>query len=158
MRAARDFARRLAADGVLDRVARVTCTLYGSLGATGIGHGTPDAVVAGLRGLVPESCDPAEVRSAWTDLPEHASLLLDGTREVAFAKDDIAFAPRTRLPGHPNAMTLMAFGDDGGAIADDTYYSVGGGFIRREGEPAQVSTARLPYGYADAASLLALCD
>jgi len=158
MRAAQDFARRLSADGVRDRVGRVACTLYGSLGATGIGHGTPDAVVAGLRGLAPETCDPADVRSAWTDLPERASLLVDGALEIPFAKDDIEFAPRTRLPGHPNGMTLTAFDDDGGAIAEDTYYSVGGGFIRREGESARVGTAPLPFGYADAASLLALCE
>ena len=87
---------------------RVTCTLYGSLGATGIGHGTPDAVVAGLQGLDPEhggsGCRRA--RRGPTG-PMGARLLLDGTRpRPRFAKDDIAFAPRTRLPGHPNAMTL----------------------------------------------------
>ncbi len=136
----------------------MTCTLYGSLGATGIGHGTPDAVVAGLRGLAPETCTPAEVRSAWTDLPAGAALLIDGTHAVAFEKDDIQFAPRTRLPGHPNAMTLTALGIDGNALAEQTYYSVGGGFIRREGEDAQVAAGSLPFGYTDAASLLALCD
>lgn len=158
MRAALDFARRLSAGEVFDEVARVTCTLYGSLGATGVGHGTPDAVVAGLRGLAPETCDPAEVRSAWTDFPAGEALLIDGTHAVAFEKDDIRFAPRTRLPEHPNAMTLTALGVDGSALAEETYYSVGGGFIRREGEDAQVSAAPLPFGYSDAASLLALCD
>lgn len=158
MRAALDFARRLTASGALIDVARVTCTLYGSLGATGIGHGTPDAVVAGLRGLAPETCDPTDVRSAWTDFREGETLHIDGTHQVAFDKDDIQFAPRTRLPGHPNAMTLIALDAAGAAIAEETYYSVGGGFIRREGEDAQVSTGSLPYGYSDAASLLALCD
>ena len=70
MRAARDFAIRLRESGLLDRVARVTCTLYGSLGATGIGHGTPDAVVAGLQGLSPETVDPDAVRAAWSDWPD----------------------------------------------------------------------------------------
>lgn len=158
MRAALDFARRLASVGSLPRIARVGCTLYGSLGATGIGHGTPDAVVAGLRGLSPETCDPAAVRSAWSDYPAGEPLVVAGTHGVAFAKDDIVFAPRTRLPGHPNAMTLTAWTGDGEAVAEDTYYSVGGGFIRREGEEAAVSTGSLPYSYADAASLLALCD
>jgi L-serine dehydratase len=158
MRAALDFARRLRAGGTLGEVTRATCTLYGSLGATGIGHGTPDAVVAGLRGLAPESCDPAEVRSAWTDFPAGDALLVDGTHAVPFDKGDIVFAPRTRLPGHPNAMTLTAFDARGDALAEDTYYSVGGGFIRRDGAEAQVSTGSLPFGYADAASLLALCD
>ena len=158
MRAALDFSRRLGAAGSTGRVARLGCTLYGSLGATGIGHGTPDAVVAGLQGLVPESCDPAEVRSAWTDLPEGAMLRLDGHHDVPFRKDDIVFAPRTRLPGHPNAMTLTAWDAEGFVISEETYYSVGGGFIRRDGEEATLSTSRFPHSYADAASLLALCD
>ena len=158
MRAALEFARRLGATGVLDRVARVGCTLYGSLGATGIGHGTPDAVVAGLRGLSPEACDPAEVRAAWTDLRDGAVLRIDGAHDVPFVKDDIVFAPRTRLPGHPNAMTITAWDADGQIVSEETYYSVGGGFIRRDGEEAKISAAPLPYSYADAASLLALCD
>ena len=158
MRAALDFARRLTATGVVPRVGRVGCTLYGSLGATGIGHGTPDAVVAGLRGLSPETCDPAAVRSAWTDYPAGEPLTIDGAQEVPFAKGDIVFAPRTRLPGHPNAMTLTAWAVDGAILAEETYYSVGGGFIRRDGEEAKLTTAGFPYSYADAASLLALCD
>ncbi|MGM7697976.1 L-serine ammonia-lyase, iron-sulfur-dependent, subunit alpha [Microbacterium sp. A84] len=158
MRAALDFAQRLSASGALADVARVTCTLYGSLGATGIGHGTPDAVVAGLRGLAPETCEPAEVRAAWTNFPEGMGLLVDGVHEVAFAKDDIQFAPRTRLPGHPNAMTLTALSADDAARAEETYYSVGGGFIRREGEDAQIAASGFPFAYPDAASLLDLCD
>ncbi|MBO9625183.1 MAG: L-serine ammonia-lyase, iron-sulfur-dependent, subunit alpha, partial [Microbacterium sp.] len=158
MRAALEFSQRLVSSGDLARVARVGCTLYGSLGATGIGHGTPDAVVAGLRGLAPETCDPADVRSAWTDFPEGSPLRLAGEHDVAFAKDDIVFAPRTRLPGHPNAMTITAWDAEGGVVAEETYYSIGGGFIRRDGEEAKLATAALPYSYADAASLLALCD
>lgn len=158
MRAALDFARRLSAAGVLPRVARVGSTLYGSLGATGIGHGTPDAVVAGLRGLAPETCDPDAVRRAWTDLGDGATILLDGRHRVPIAKDDIVFAPRTRLPGHPNAMILTAWSASGEVLAAETYYSIGGGFIRREGEEARLATGGFPYSYADAASLLALCD
>ena len=158
MRAALEFAQRLAAGGSLGRVARVGCTLYGSLGATGIGHGTPDAVVAGLRGLSPETCNPAEVRSAWTAFVPGEMLCLHGEHDVPFAKDDIVFAPRTRLPGHPNAMTISAWDADGAVVAEDTYYSIGGGFIRRDGEEARITTAGFPYPYADAASLLALCD
>lgn len=158
MRAALDFARRLSANGALAEVNRVTCTLYGSLGATGIGHGTPDAVVAGLRGLAPETCDPVEVRAAWTNLPEGASIRVDGTHDVAFDKGDIEFAPRTRLPGHPNAMALTARAADGAVLAEETYYSVGGGFIRREGADVQLSAAGFPFSYPDAASLLTLCD
>lgn len=158
MWAALDFARRMSASGSLTLVSRVGCTLYGSLGATGIGHGTPDAVVAGLRGLSPETCDPSDVRLAWTNFPAGDTLQLNGEHGVAFSKEDIAFAPRTRLPGHPNAMTLTGWAEDGTVVAEHTYYSVGGGFIRRDGEDAKLSTSDFPYSYADAASLISLCD
>ncbi|MFT4229299.1 MAG: L-serine ammonia-lyase, iron-sulfur-dependent, subunit alpha [Microbacterium sp.] len=157
MRAAVDFASRLRAAGTLSRVDRVSCVLYGSLGATGIGHGTPDAVVAGLQGLVPESVDPDAVRRAWADWPDGRDLALAGTHPVPFAKDDIVFAPRTRLPGHPNAMTLTASGA-GVVVAEETYYSIGGGFIRREGEPARVASHAFPLSFDSAEALLAVCD
>lgn len=135
MRAAVDFAARLRAHGILERVASVSCALYGSLGATGIGHGTPDAVVAGLQGLEPETVDPDAVRRAWSDWPDGRSLRLAGEHEIPFAKSDVALVPRTRLPGHPNALTLVARDADGVVLVEETFYSIGGGFIRREGEP-----------------------
>lgn len=158
MRAAVDFVSRLRAHGTLERVASVSCALYGSLGATGIGHGTPDAVVAGLQGLEPETVDPDAVRRAWSEWPDGRPLRLAGEHEVAFTKDHIAFEPRTRLPGHPNAMTLVARDADGETVADETFYSIGGGFIRREGEPERVAAAPLPLDFDDAATLIQLCD
>ncbi|TQJ30895.1 L-serine ammonia-lyase, iron-sulfur-dependent, subunit alpha [Microbacterium sp. SLBN-146] len=189
MRAALDFAVRLREGGVLDHVQRVTCTLYGSLGATGIGHGTPDAVVAGLMGLEPETVDPDLVRAAWTAWPEGRALRVAGSHDVPFSKSDIAFVPRTRLPGHPNGMILEAWGspdagpprdaapslvretgsaaasvaspspvDDDALILRETYYSVGGGFIRREGEPPRVQAHAYPLDFSSAEGLLALCD
>ncbi|MCR2783630.1 MULTISPECIES: L-serine ammonia-lyase, iron-sulfur-dependent, subunit alpha [unclassified Microbacterium] len=158
MRAGRDFAARLRDSDGLPRVARVACSLYGSLGATGIGHGTPDAVVAGLQGHAPETVDPDAVRHAWTNWPEGQHLHLDGTHPVPFTKDHITFAPRTRLPGHPNAMTLTATDATGEAVAEETYYSVGGGFIRRDGAPPPVASRPFPLLYDSAEELLALCD
>ena len=157
MRAALDFAERIVATGRLTDVARVSCVLYGSLGATGIGHGTPDAVVAGLRGLAPETANPAEVRRAWSDWSDGETLLLSGTHPIVFQRADIEFAPRTRLPGHPNAMTIDAFDAAGDVLASETYYSVGGGFIRRDGEEAAVSRAAFPVAYGTAVELLAEC-
>ena len=168
LRAARDFARRAVAlettsGGALGPVARITCVLYGSLGATGIGHGTPDAVVAGLQGHDPESVDPALVRRAWTDWTDGDTLLVDGAVPVPFARADIEFAPRTRLPGHPNAMTLRARDPAGGVLFEETYYSIGGGFIRRESD-AVASDARpravdaFPFRFSNAAELIELCD
>jgi L-serine dehydratase len=158
MRAAADFVARLRDDEILTSVARVEGTLYGSLGATGLGHGTPDAVVAGLQGLQPETCDPSDVRRAWQAWPDGEPLILGGTHPVPFAKDDIAFAARTRLPGHPNAMTLVAKDAAGAPLTAETYYSVGGGFIRREGEPVQVAKHPFPLQFDNAAELLAICD
>src|SRR5690606_7432722 len=142
----------------LDRTARVRCTLFGSLGATGIGHGTPDAVVAGLRGEDPATVDPDAVRRAWSDRPDGGTLVLAGTHGVRFAKDDIEFAPRMRLPGHPNAMTLIALDSAGAPLAEETYYSIGGGFIRREGEPSRAPARPFPLLFGSAEELLALCD
>jgi L-serine dehydratase len=183
MRAARSFANDLVSAGLLERVRAVTCSLYGSLGATGIGHGTPDAVVAGLEGHDPETCDPAVVRGAWSGLKStglaafvsggartgarmispampagtRERLLLAGTHDVSFHREDVSLEPLTRLPGHPNALTITAWGDDA-AIMTETYYSIGGGFIRREGEEAELAARKphpLPFATADA--LLTIC-
>ncbi|KZE92207.1 L-serine dehydratase [Agromyces sp. NDB4Y10] len=161
MRAARTFVETLQANGTLERVRRVSCSLYGSLGATGLGHGTPDAVVAGLAGLAPHDCDPDDVRGAWSRLgPGGAEVRLAGTHPISMTRDDVSLEPRTRLPGHPNAMTLQAWGDDDALpLAEETYYSVGGGFIRREGDaPEQAEALRHPLPYSTAAELLDLCD
>ena len=157
MRAARDFAERLAVSGALDAVAHVEGVLFGSLGATGIGHGTPDAVVAGLAGHTPEQVDPALVRDAWRGWRDGDALSLLGAHPVAFARNDISFAPFTRLPAHPNAMTLSAFDRTGALVLADTYYSVGGGFIRREGAQPHPVEHRDPVPFSSAGELLAAC-
>ncbi|TPW71558.1 L-serine ammonia-lyase, iron-sulfur-dependent, subunit alpha [Schumannella sp. 10F1B-5-1] len=132
MRAARDAIEQLRADGRLAGVAHVTVELFGSLGATGIGHGTPDAVVAGLAGAEPETVDPAVVRDAWGSWTDGATLLLGGAHPVPFSRGDIVFRPFTRLPAHPNALTVVAVDAAGDELLRRTYYSVGGGFIRRD--------------------------
>ena len=160
MRAALAFAGHLAATDLLPDVKRVSCSLYGSLGATGLGHGTPDAVLAGLTGLRPETCDPVAVRGAWANLAG-GTLTLIGGRTVDIAKDDITFEPRTRLPEHPNAMTLAAWGGSSPEpLFEETYYSIGGGFIRRDGdlrEECTVPAPPHPMAFSSSAELLALC-
>lgn len=160
MRAALTFADNLAASGHLPEVRRISCSLYGSLGATGLGHGTPDAILAGLAGFRPESCDPRDVRFAWSKLPDGATLRLLGTHEIPIQKSDVTFEPRTRLPGHPNALTLTAWGDtDALPLFEETYYSIGGGFIRRDGDPVRPAAAvTQPLPYASSDELLAICD
>jgi len=157
MRAARDFAMRVADAGALGGVARVGCVLFGSLGATGIGHGTPDAVVVGLGGAMPETVDPAAVREAWSGWSDGAPLLLAGTHPVPFSRGDITFAPFTRKEAHPNALTLTAWDEAGDVVAEETYYSIGGGFIRRDGESLDAGAHDYPFRFASADTLLALC-
>jgi L-serine dehydratase len=109
MRAAGVFARRLADAGLLERVHRVRCELFGSLGATGIGHGTPDAIVAGLAGHRPDTVDPDLVRGAWSAIGDDRILELAGIHPIRFRADDIVLSPRVRRPEHPNALTLTAW-------------------------------------------------
>lgn len=164
MRAARNFAERLVDAGILNDVSRVSCTLFGSLGSTGIGHGTPGAIIAGLSGKTPETCLPEEVRGAWTELNDSPVLMLAGTRAIICVASDIEFAPRTRLPGHPNALTLTAWGStsaaspDGQILLTETYFSIGGGFIRRDGDGMTVASHVTPVlPFATSADLLAIC-
>ena len=158
MRAAASFASRVRETGALDSVARVRCILFGSLGSTGIGHGTPSAVVAGLSGLAPETAQPDKVRGAWDRLDDKPTLMLAGTHSIFFARDDIEFQPRTRLPGHANALTLTALDAGGEIVLEETYFSVGGGFIRRDGESADRVTVDWPLPFTDSAALIRLCD
>jgi L-serine dehydratase len=160
MRAALAFADHLTATGRLADVTRISCSLFGSLGATGLGHGTPDAVLAGLTGLRPETCDPSDVRAAWSGLAAGATLSLAGIHTIPISKDDIRFEPRTRLPGHPNALTLWAWGvSDDLPLFEETYYSIGGGFIRQDHDPIEAAPAGPPpMEYSTSAELLALCD
>ena len=164
MRAALDFAALLDERDLLGDVRRISCTLYGSLGATGIGHGTPDAIIAGLAGLHPETCDPDAVHGAWSTLPRagagDAEITLGGTHVIAVTRDDVTFAPFTRLPAHPNAMTLQAWGEDTFPVAEETYYSIGGGFIRREGagDDIRPDAGEQPLPFSSADAMLALCD
>lgn len=153
MRAGLDFRHRLRDAGLLDDVVRFRCRLEGSLAATGVGHGTPDAVIAGLRGHEPETVDPALVHGQWAELYQGAVLDVGG---VALHKDDIEFAPLSRHQGHPNSMVLYALVGDG-KILEETYLSIGGGFIRRIGDDdAPADTAAPRNAYRNMAELLRL--
>jgi L-serine dehydratase len=160
MRAALSFAEHLAANGRLPDVTRISCSLYCSLGATGLGHGTPDAILAGLAGFRPETCDPHDVRATCSSLADGATLNLAGSHQIPISKDDVSCEPRTRLAGHPNALTLWAWGEtDALPLFEETYYSVGGGFIRQDGESIEAHpSAAQPMAYSSSAELIALCD
>jgi L-serine dehydratase len=160
MRAAAMFARLLAEDASAARVARVRAELFGSLGATGHGHGSVPAVLLGLSGEQPESVDPAATGPLVTQVRAAGRLRLAGGREIDFDIDeDVVLHRRKRLPFHSNAMRFAALDGDGGEILSRTYYSVGGGFVLGEdetGAPRIVEdTTPVPHPFHTGAELLA---
>ena len=133
MRAARLFALRLEHDGLLPRTARVLSQLYGSLGATGKGHGSDKAVLLGLAGYEPDTVDVDAVDGILVTLRAQARLPLLGLHSVAFnEKDDLKFFRRETLPLHANGLRFTAFDAAGVELAQRVYYSVGGGFVVTE--------------------------
>ncbi|PAU52516.1 L-serine ammonia-lyase [Pseudomonas sp. PIC25] len=160
MRAAALFVQALGERRLLARVTRVEVKLYGSLSATGVGHGTDNAVIMGLMGEWPDRIDPRQIAPRIAALKETGSLLLAGERPVAFDWARDMRLLDENLPYHPNAMTLIAC-DDNGELHSDTYYSVGGGFVvdaeqAAAGQLDQDHT-RLPYDFSSAVELLQLC-
>ncbi|WP_406179124.1 L-serine ammonia-lyase [Streptomyces canus] len=130
MRAARMFARRLRNEELLSSVASVRCELYGSLGATGHGHGTPKAVLLGLEGASPRTVDVENADDRVAQIKVAGVLKLLGEREIPFSfDDDLVLHRRKTLPYHANGMTVWAYDASGAELMSKTYYSVGGGFV-----------------------------
>ncbi|MDN3257312.1 L-serine ammonia-lyase [Streptomyces sp. MA25(2023)] len=130
MRAARMFARRLRNEELLGSVATVRAELYGSLGATGHGHGTPKAVLLGLEGDSPRTVDVETADDRVETIRTSGRLSLLGEHEIAFSyDDDMVLHRRKALPYHANGMTLWAYDAEGAEVLTKTYYSVGGGFV-----------------------------
>jgi L-serine dehydratase len=133
MRAARLFVRHLQHAGLLPQTARVLSQLYGSLGATGKGHGSDKAVLLGLAGHEPDTVDVDAVPALLAAMRKEGRIALLGEQTIAFAeKDDLKFHRRETLPFHANGMRFTAFDATGKAIDSKTYYSVGGGFVVSE--------------------------
>ena len=164
MRAARLFGLRLQHDGLLDQVARVQVILYGSLGATGKGHGSDKAVLLGLAGHEPDTVD-VEAIPALLEGIRAGDLNLVGQRQLAFDESkDLVFKRRETLPFHANGMRCIAFDAEGGEVANRVYYSVGGGFIVSDEVAADGSKQKviapdvtvLPYPFKTGDELLVL--
>lgn len=130
MRAARLFAARLSNEELLSRTARVKVELFGSLGATGKGHGTDKAVMLGLRGHEPDTVDVEQIPAWLTEIRTSGRLDLLGMSCITFdEKRDLAFNRRDTLPLHSNGMRFTAFDAHGSELTHKIYYSVGGGFV-----------------------------
>src|SRR5262245_62240226 len=112
MRAAANFVDELERVGVLARVSDVRVELYGSLAATGRGHGTLPAVLLGLEGYRPETIESEEMEAGRERLQNSGKITLGGRLPIALSEDDIAMYTRTVLDFHPNGMTLTALAAD----------------------------------------------
>jgi L-serine dehydratase len=156
-RAAQAFVRQLAREGRGEAVRHVRVELYGSLAKTGRGHGTDVAVQAGLLDADPVTCDMAVLRAQLSSLAEARTVALPWHGPVRFdPASDIVFHGEA-LPRHPNGLTFVAVLADG-AEWRDTYYSVGGGFIERDGEDTgALGQVRLPHPIDTADDLLRWC-
>ena len=163
MRAAAVFAEELKASGKLGGVASLRVDLYGSLAATGHGHGTMTAVLLGLEGYHPELILPAEVEERLASIAESGVLQLAGVVPLPYGVKDMVLRPLTVLPRHTNGMTFTVADQAGAVLHAATFFSVGGGFIVREGEEdaaqqeLDASKEELPLPFRTAAELLEHC-
>ncbi|AVG17722.1 MULTISPECIES: L-serine ammonia-lyase [Chromobacteriaceae] len=163
MRAARQFISRLEKDGQLDATVRVSAEMFGSLGATGKGHGTDVAVLLGLQGEQPDLVDTDAVDGMLAAIREQRKLKLLGKREIDFVEGEhLILHKKKTLPYHPNGMIFEAFDAAGESLSKRAYYSVGGGFVVDE---AAIDAGFVPPGvtelkhpFKSAAELLALCQ
>ncbi len=154
MKSARAFAAELAP--VADRVATLNVTLYGSLAFTGKGHGTDSAILLGLTGLRPDTIDPDAVEGILRNIHDDRTLDLLHVGRIPFeAEKDLRFEFGDELPRHTNGMRFVARSANGDVLADQTYYSLGGGFIARGDDPEPVTQqGEPPHSFDSAASLL----
>ncbi len=163
MRAAHQFVQGLQDEGLLDSVVRVKSELYGSLGATGKGHGTDKAVLLGLEAEIPETVDTTSVELRLERIHQDRQIHLMGSKPVRFnEKNDLVMHRRQSLPFHANGMTFHAYADNNQTLREATFYSVGGGFIVDEHASRNDSIieddTHLPFPFKTGVGLLSLCS
>lgn len=164
MKAANLFVSALSQQQLLTQVERVQVELFGSLGATGKGHGSDIAVMLGLMGEQPQTTDVAAISQKIADIQAQNTLCLNQQHKINFVADkDLILNGRVSLPHHPNALTITAFtGNE--IVYQNTYYSIGGGFVQTEQEaqakePVIESVKKLvPYPFNNAKELLQICQ
>lgn len=167
MRAALRFVQSLDAKSQLADVARVTVDLYGSLALTGHGHGTDRAILLGLNGEAPDTVDPAIIEAELAAIRDTGTLYLLDREAIPFTEAEHMIFHRDQMypdadkPTHPNGMRFSAFDSAGALLAQDVFYSIGGGFILSAAEfeaqqnSAASTTQQVPYPFRSAVNLLA---
>ncbi len=158
MVAAGRFLETLKATARPPAVARIGVDLFGSLALTGRGHATDKAVILGLAGERPDAVDADLADSLVEVVRGTGQLRLAGERAIPFREEtDLVFHETESLPFHPNGVRFTALAADGSPVASETYYSVGGGFVVKEGEAAAGGrTGSVPHPFASAKELLAI--
>jgi L-serine dehydratase len=158
MRAAHTFVAGLKADALLADTTRIKAELFGSLGATGHGHGSDKAVLLGLQGDDPETVDTNTINARVAVIKENGRLTVLGSHDVEF---DLVLHRRRSLPFHPNGMIFTASGP-AGDVRQRTYYSVGGGFVVDEAatgaDRIKVDETAVAYPFHTSAELLAYAE
>jgi len=162
MRAARTFAVELQQAGLLNQCARVDAELFGSLGATGEGHGSPRAIMLGLMGEKPESVEVEKIEGHIARIGRDKELQLMGEQAIHFDPGhQITLNGEESLPAHPNGMRFTALDESGTILREQCYYSVGGGFVVADGadadDPVVTDEAVLPLPFSTAKELLQVC-
>ncbi|WP_316835679.1 L-serine ammonia-lyase [Pedobacter nutrimenti] len=157
-RAAQQFISLLVKNNQLEQVEQVKILLYGSLAKTGKGHGTDVAILLGMSGADPVTFDVNAIDSTVETIKSNQQLQLNGTNNIHFNyTDDLIFLFHESLPFHPNAVTFQAFMNNGKAVSE-TYYSIGGGFVVKEGENgSEKEQVELPFPVEKASDLLHWC-
>jgi L-serine dehydratase len=158
MRAARAFVQSAAPHAA--NAARVEIILYGSLAWTGRGHGTDVAVLAGLTGMQPATADPDAVHALPARIRDAGRIALPGIGPLPFdIERDLVFDLKTHVPGHPNALRFRLSDAAGAPLADELWYSIGGGHTIRHGEtPPAEESEKLPYPFAQASEMLQMAQ
>lgn len=166
MLAAKRFVTDLQTQGQLHDTVRVHAQMFGSLGATGIGHGTPKAVLLGLMGEEPENVDVNTADDRVKAVKAKQKLRLANIHEIRFdSKNDLTLHRRKTLPFHSNGMQFVAFDAHSKELASKLYYSVGGGFVVDETtaknpsatqDPLTEDARALPFAFSTANELLGL--
>jgi L-serine dehydratase len=160
MRAARQFVLDLEAAGLLPRSHRIVVELYGSLALTGLGHATDRAILLGLSGEAPDQIDPADIENKIAAIRERQAIRLLGQYEIHFdEKRDLLFHKDMVMAGHSNTVRFTACDVSGTELKSEIFYSVGGGFIAREGEASASRDLPVPpYPFSSADELLQIGD
>ncbi|WP_431710092.1 L-serine ammonia-lyase [Glutamicibacter uratoxydans] len=165
MRAAHAFIAHVVKQGLLDQLSNIKVDVYGSLAATGRGHGTFTAILLGMEGFEPESILPTQVDERLADIeaggPLRLAEQLGARKDIQYSVPDMIQHPLTILPRHTNGVKFAALDAAGNTLLEETYYSVGGGFIVKDGAEERVEKSleekaqSVPFPFTTAKELLA---